>query len=172
MSGGFLKGRRVLAVDDEPEILDIVQEELEGYGVEVDRATSYGEGAQKVLSSSYDLVLLDIMGVEGFELLQQAVARKLPVIMITAHALSPETLKRSVELGARAYLPKDCLGQLVPFLEDVLTSDYHNGWKRVLAKLGGSFRKRFAPQWTKSEKDFFHKFEKDPDPGDSAAVDS
>lgn len=166
MSGGFLKGRRVLAVDDEPEILDIIQEELEGYGVELDRAASYAEGARKVSSSFYDLVLLDIMGVKGFDLLQQAAARRLPVIMITAHALSPETLKRSVELGARAYLPKDCLGQLAPFLEDVLASDYQTGWKRVLEKLGGSFRKRFAPEWRKSEKDFFQKFEKDPEPGD------
>ncbi len=41
--------------------------------------------------------------------------RNIPVIMLTAHALGPEKLKESIELGARAYLPKDQLGRITPF---------------------------------------------------------
>ena len=119
MSKGILNGKHLLAVDDEPDVLDILEEELGDYGVDLDRATSYQEANQKISSLTYDLVILDIMGVRGFDLLRYAAVKKLPVVMLTAHALSPETLKKSIELGARAYLPKDQLGQIAPFLEDV-----------------------------------------------------
>ena len=64
--------------------------------------------------------------------------------MLTAHALNPEALKRSFEMGARAYLPKEKLGQIVPFLEDVLTYEYLPGWKRLFEKLEGFFEEKFA----------------------------
>ena len=170
MSKGILNGKQVLAVDDEPDVLDILQEELGDYGVKLDRATSYREANEKISSLTYDLVILDIMGVRGFDLLQYAVMKKLPVVMLTAHALSPETMKRSIELGARAYLPKDQLGQIAPFLEDVLMLNYQSAWKAVLGKLGSSFGKRFGPEWRKSEKEFWQKFEKELDVSESTII--
>jgi CheY-like chemotaxis protein len=172
MPESVLNGKQVLAVDDEPDVLDILGEELEEYGVALDGATTYEEGIQKMSSLTYDLVILDIMGVRGFELLTFAVAKKLPVVMLTAHALSPETLKRSIELGARAYLPKDQLGQIAPFLEDVIELNYQSGWKAVLNKLGSSFGKRFGPEWRKSEKEFWDKFERELEVGDSTIIQS
>jgi hypothetical protein len=59
------------------------------------------------------------------------VKRNLKVAMLTAHALTPEALKRSYDMKARAYLPKNKLGEVVPFLEDVLKYDYQSGWKRL-----------------------------------------
>ncbi len=168
----ILNDRQVLAVDDEPDVLEILEEELEEYGVDMDRASSYEEGIQKMSSLTYDLVILDIMGVRGFELLEFAVARKLPVVMLTAHALSPESLRKSIELGARAYLPKDQLGQIAPFLEDVLTLSYQSAWKAVLQKMGGSFGKRFGPEWRKSEEEFWQKFEQDLELSDSTIIQS
>ena len=67
-------------------------------------------------ATNYDVVILDIMGVRGFDLLDLAVKKKIRVAMLTAHALSPEALKKSVELGARAYLPKEKLGEIVVFI--------------------------------------------------------
>jgi hypothetical protein len=93
------------------------------------------------------VVILDIMGVRGFDLLDLAVKRNLRVAMLTAHALSPEALKRSFEMMARAYLPKEKLGEVVPFLEDVLTYDYKTGWKRLFEKLHGFFTERFETDW-------------------------
>lgn len=170
MSHAVLDGKHVLAVDDEPDVLDILEEELEDYGVHVDKATSYDEGIQKLSSLTYDIVILDIMGVRGFDLLQVAVAKGLPVVMLTAHALSPETLKKSIELGARAYLPKDQLGQIAPFLEDVVSLNYQSAWQSVLAKLSGSFGRRFGPEWRQSEKEFWERFEKDFDLRNSAII--
>jgi len=161
METGVLNGKRLLAVDDEPDILDVLREDLEKYGVALDTASSYEEGFQKMTSYTYDLVILDIMGVRGFDLLMFAASQKTPVVMLTAHALNPESLKKSIELGARAYVPKDEIDRIAPFIEDVLTLTYQAAWKSVLDKLGGFFGKRFGGQWRKSEKEFWDKFEAD-----------
>lgn len=161
MARSLLEGKTILAVDDEPDVLDILGEELEDYGVDFERASTYEDAIQKMSSLTYDLVLLDIMGVRGFELLEYATEKKIPVVMLTAHALSPQSLKKSIELGARAYLPKDQLGQIAPFVEDVLTLSYQSAWKSLFERLGGYFGKRFGPEWRKSEKEFWEKFEED-----------
>ncbi|MFH0821525.1 MAG: response regulator [Pseudomonadota bacterium] len=160
MGEGILKGRRLLAVDDEPDILAVIGDELENYGVNLDTAQTYEGGIQLLSSYTYDLVILDIMGVRGFELLTFAVTKNLPVVMLTAHALSPEALKKSIELGARAYVPKDEIDQIVPFLEDVLALSYETAWKSLFQKLGGMFGKHFGPNWRKTEKAFRDEFEK------------
>jgi hypothetical protein len=67
--------------------------------------------------------------------------------MLTAHALSPEALKRSFELKARTYLPKEKIGEIVPFLEDVLKYDNLSGWKRLMEKLKGFFDSQFESDW-------------------------
>ena len=116
MKKTLLKGKDILAVDDEPDVLEILDEELAEYGVRLDTASSYEEASHKIMSYTYDLVVLDIMGVRGFDLLEMAVAKKFPVVMLTAHAVSPESLKKSIELGARAYLLKDQLPTVAAFV--------------------------------------------------------
>ncbi|MBI5251094.1 MAG: response regulator [Desulfomonile tiedjei] len=163
MGSSILEGKRLLAVDDEPDILDVLEENLEAYGVKLDKAQSFEGGIQRLTSYTYDLVILDIMGVRGFELLEFAVMKQLPVVMLTAHALSLEALSKSIDLGARAYLPKDEIDRIVPFLEDVLNLSYESAWLSVFKKLGGYFGKRFGPEWRTSEREFMEKFQKDPE---------
>ncbi len=160
MIQSLLNNKHILAVDDEPDVLEIVAEELEEYGASVDKTTTYSDALQKISSLSFDMVILDIMGVHGFDLLEVAVGRDLPVIVLTAHALSPQSLKRSIELGARAYLPKEELGKVAPFLEDVLALSYESAWSAVLRRLSGTFGKRFGPEWRRSEQEFWERFEK------------
>lgn len=170
MGVSILNGKRMLAVDDEPDILAVLRDELETYGVNMDMASSYETGIQQLSSYTYDLVILDIMGVRGFELLEFAVSKEAPVVMLTAHALSPEALKKSIELGARAYVPKDHIDQIAPFLEDVLSLSYQSAWKNVFERLGSVFGAHFGPDWRKSEKDFWDKFEKDLDVSESTII--
>jgi CheY-like chemotaxis protein len=145
-----LNGKRILAVDDEPDVLAVIEEEVGTCpGCRLDKATSFESAKEFMKNQNYDLVILDIMGVRGFDLLDMAVSRNLRVVMLTAHALSPEALKRSVELGARAYLPKENLGEVVPFLEDALTYDYVHGWKRLYEKMKGFFDTKFESDWEK-----------------------
>ena len=145
MTESILNGKRILAVDDEQDVLAVLEEEIltSCPNCKVDKATTYEEAANKLRSEIFDIVILDIMGVRGFDLLDLAVGRNLPVAMLTAHALNPEALKRSFDMKARAYLPKEKLGEVVPFLEDVLTYEFEPGWKRLLNKLGGFFHAHF-----------------------------
>lgn len=146
-----LAGKRILAVDDEPDVLTVLEEEIKEACATctLDKATNYEDAADLLKSGDYDIVILDIMGVRGFELLEIAVSRKFKVAMLTAHALSPEALKKSHDLGARAYLPKDKLGEIVPFLEDVLKYEHKSGWKRLLEKLENYFDEQFETEWKK-----------------------
>ncbi len=149
MEKSVLNGKIILAVDDEPDVLEILQQEIlqACQNCILDKATTYEEAAERMINLTYDLVILDIMGVRGFDLLKLAVTRNFPVVMLTAHALSPEALKQAFEMKARAYLPKEKLGEIVPFLEDALKYEYLPGWRRVLEKLKDSFDRIFGAGW-------------------------
>ena len=148
MSPSILNGKTILAVDDEPDVLATLEEEVlrAAPKCKFEKATTYEEATNKLESQTYDVVILDIMGVRGFDLLDLAVKKNLRVAMLTAHALTPEALKRSFEMKARAYLPKEKLGDVVPFLEDVLTYEFLPGWKVLFKKLG-----RFFELWEEAQ---------------------
>ncbi len=163
MAESILNTKRVLAVDDELDILDVLEDEIMGYAPTciIEKATSYDQATQKLESQEYDVVVLDIMGVRGFELLEQSVKRNFPTAMLTAHSLNPESLKRSIEMGARSYLPKEKLGEIVPFLEDILEeADGLTGWGGLMTKLEAYFVNRWGEFWKKSEEKFWKDFEK------------
>jgi len=160
-SSEILQEKFILVVDDEQDVLDIIREELAAIPhLTLNTATTFEKGREYLVSYTYDLAVLDIMGVRGFDLLKIAANANLPVVMLTAHALNPEALKQSIELGARAYLPKDKLGSLIPFLEDVLRLSYQSVWKKALDQVITIFDKRFGSDWRKSEQEFWDEFEK------------
>jgi DNA-binding response OmpR family regulator len=163
MAESILNGKRVLAVDDEPDVLDVLEDEIRMAApkCEFEKATTYEEAVKKLESKNYDVVVLDIMGVRGFDLLHQAVKRNFQVAMLTAHSFNPESLKRSIVMKARAYLPKEKLGEIVPFLEDILEeTDHSSGWARQMEKLDGFFRESWGTEWQKSEATFWKEFGK------------
>ena len=156
MSQSILNNKRLLAVDDEPDVLETLYEQLEGFdGLIFDKATDYDTGYELIRSWTYDLVVLDIMGVRGFDLLNAAVHLGFPAVMLTAHALTAEALKKSIEMGARAYIPKEKMAHIVSFLEDVLTLEHRSGLRRMFERLGGYFNRQFGPAWQKNEKAFW-----------------
>jgi len=160
LAKSILDGKTILAVDDEPDVLAVLEEEILGAApkCKFEKAATYEEAAKKLESQPYDVVILDIMGVRGFDLLDLAVRKNLRVAMLTAHALTPEALKRSFEMKARAYLPKEKLGEIVPFLEDVLKYEYLPGWKRLMNKLEKFFKARWGEYWKKAEENFWDDF--------------
>jgi CheY-like chemotaxis protein len=155
-----LNEKSILAVDDEPDVLDILEEEIkaECRGCRISRATTYDQAMKCLANEPFDLVILDIMGVRGFDLLDEAKRRGLPVAMLTAHALSAEALKKSIEKGARAYLPKEKLGEVVPFLEDILQYENDESWNRLFGRLGDFFDRRFGPDWQQTDTKFWNSF--------------
>ncbi len=163
MTSSLLDGKTILAVDDEPDVLDILEEEIleAGPNCKVEKVSTYHEAFRRLKARTYDIVILDIMGVRGFELLDLSAEHNLTVVMLTAHALHPEALKRSIEKKARAYLPKDKLGGIVPFLECVLEEAYLPGWGRLMKKLENYFASRWGRSWKRSEEKFWKEFDRE-----------
>jgi DNA-binding NtrC family response regulator len=158
----ILRDKLVLAVNEEEDVLEIIEEEFafETANVTLHAATTFANARQYLVSYTYDLALLDIWGIRGFDLLAIAHNADIPVVILTAHAFSIETLRKSIELGARACLPLEKLGSLIPFLEDVLKLDHQNPWERVLDQVGNLFTRRFGSDWSKRQVEFWPGFGK------------
>ena len=156
MADSILNGKRLLAVDDEPDVLDTLEDLLCDYdGLILDRASDYDTGYHLLRSWTYDAVILDIMGVRGYDLLNAAVHLGFPTVMLTAHAFSAQDLKQSIEMGARAYIPKERMADITDFLEDVLTLGHRSSLKSMFRRLGGVFNKKFGSRWMESERHFW-----------------
>lgn len=153
-----LKDKVILAVDDEADILQTVEELLDMCLVH--KAVDYNTAIQHLLSYTYDIVILDIMGVNGFELLKTSVDRGFPTVMLTAHALTQEALKKSIKLGAVSFVPNDEILELKTHLEDVVLGGGKPVWRKLFDRLGSYFDKHFGPDWKEKDK-FFKDFEEE-----------
>ena len=101
---------KILVVDDERDLCEILQFNLSAAGYEVDMAASAAEALDKGLSH-YDLLLLDVMmpGMSGFDLASQLRQDKetaeIPIIFLTALGSEEDTL-HGFDLGADDYIAK------------------------------------------------------------------
>ena len=152
----LIRGRKILIVDDEQDVLEMLVELLDM--CRIDTAQSYEEGKKLLERENYDVAILDIMGVKGFDLLQIANKHGIPALMLTGHALSEENLKRSAEEGAAYYAPKEKMDQIALFVTDVVEAreKNKNAWVRWLERLGGFYDKRFTGlNWREKQKEFW-----------------
>ncbi|HDZ89484.1 MAG: response regulator [Deltaproteobacteria bacterium] len=151
----ILRGKRILIVDDEEDVLDFLTELLEE--CKIDRASTFEEGKNLLESNYYDAAVLDIMGVKGYELLEIANGRKIPALMLTAHALSRDNLKKSFQKGASYYVPKDEIGRVNLFLADILDAidKEKNVFARWYERLSGFCDRRFGPDWKDDDPEFW-----------------
>jgi DNA-binding response OmpR family regulator len=145
----ILENKQVLVVDDEPDILETIKELL--HMCRVDTAKTYDAAATRLAATTYDAAVLDIMGVDGFRLLDITRRLNLPTLMLTAHALTPENLKTALEKGADAYIPKEKMVDIGVFLADVLTAraqgrQAHTGWLTFVRPV---FDRLFGSDWLK-----------------------
>ena len=154
----LLNGKRILLVDDEADVLDTLEDLLPR--CENVRASSFEEAKTYLETQHFDMAILDIMGVEGYKLLEIASHRKVTSVMLTAHALSPENVVRSYKEGAASYLPKEEMANIASFLNDVLDAieKGKNPWIRWYDRLGSFFEKKFGPNWKEDESEFWGKF--------------
>ena len=154
----ILKGKHILAVDDEKDILETITDILDESVVAW--ARDYKSASKKIKAGNWDLVILDIMGVNGLQLLEESVARGIPTVMLTARALSPETLMESIQKGAISYLPKEKLSELSDLLNAILGALDRNesAWELLLEKLWSYFNQRWGPGWQERDKAFWEQF--------------
>jgi DNA-binding response OmpR family regulator len=79
----WLNGKRILLVDDEPDVLDSLQDLLSM--CETVRASNFNTAKNYLETQYFDIAILDIMGVEGYQLLE-----KVPVLLkISGNILLP-----------------------------------------------------------------------------------
>ncbi len=153
-----IRGKKILIVDDEQDVLDTLAELL--IICKIDTATSFEEGKTLLENNIYDIVILDIMGVKGFDLLEIANARSIPALMLTAHAFSEETLKESAEKDACYYVPKEKMAQIEIYVADVIEAieKKKNPWIKCFERLGRFYDKKFGGKdWREKEKEFWEK---------------
>jgi CheY-like chemotaxis protein len=150
-----LKGKWILVVDDEEDILQMIYEFLEM--CKIDTASTYEEAKGLLEKNQYHAAILDIMGVRGYDLLDIATRRDIPALMLTAHALTQEDLKKSVERGAAFYAPKDEISNIALYLADVLEAraKKQNSWAKWYERLSGFCDRRFGKNWKDQDPDFW-----------------
>jgi DNA-binding response OmpR family regulator len=99
---------RILLVDDEQSIQELLSFPLRQDGYEVVQASDGREGLELFRQSSFDLVVLDVMmpRMDGFELCQKLRARStVPIIMLTAKSEEVDKIV-GLEIGADDYITK------------------------------------------------------------------
>jgi two-component system response regulator CpxR len=100
---------RLLIVDDDRELCELVAELLEGEGFEVEVSNRSDEGLARALAGEHSLVVLDVMmpGMNGFEVLRRlrAEGSGVHVLMLTARGDDVDRIV-GLEIGADDYLPK------------------------------------------------------------------
>jgi DNA-binding response OmpR family regulator len=124
---------KILIVDDDEELCDLVSEYLTVEGFDVKCANDGEEGLNQALSDDYDLAILDVMlpRMNGFDVLRKLrETSKLPVLMLTARGDDMERIV-GLEIGADDYLPK-------PFNPRELAARLRAILRRAPAKIDGN----------------------------------
>jgi len=155
----ILKDKHILIVDDEPDILETLEEILDM--CLIDSAPNY-ETAKKFLEKNrYDVAVLDIMGVRGYDLLELATSKGIPSLMLTAHALSPDNLIKSIKKGASSYIPKDKIADIGTYLVDIIIeAEEETRESKWFQRLKPFFDKKFGPDWREKDREFWDQFDR------------
>jgi DNA-binding NtrC family response regulator len=155
----LLADKKILIVDDEPDVLDTLEEILSM--CDVVKASTFDEAKKHLESQDFDLAILDIMGVDGYKLLNIAKRRNIAAVMLTGHAFTPDNLKKSIKEGAASYLPKEEMANITSFLLDLLRAqkEEKDPWEHWQNRLTSSyFSKRWGAAWRDTNKEFWEKF--------------
>jgi two-component system OmpR family response regulator len=100
---------RVLVVEDQPKMRQLLCRGLQQGGYAVDTATDGPSGLERAMDSAYDAIVLDVMlpGIDGFEVLRRVreAERWTPVLMLTARDAVSDRV-RGLDEGADDYLVK------------------------------------------------------------------
>lgn len=119
--------QRLLIIDDDPAILDILSRTLPPYGFTCDQAADGIDALLKVGKNTYDLIISDIMmpNLDGFKLLEMLTLKGIcvPLMFMTAFT-SPDNEQRARELGAREFIRKPLeLKSIVNLINHVLDQE-------------------------------------------------
>jgi len=121
--------RRILLVDDEPDVLDFLSSELEDHGYEVGTAPDGVEAVLKVMGGGFKVVLMDIRmpkldGINALRIIRRA-NPSIPVVMLTGQAGQGD-MAEATRLGAYACLSKPvAMNQLLSALRQLFAAQIY-----------------------------------------------
>jgi len=155
----LLDGKKIFIVDDEPDVLEVLEELLSM--CEVVKASTFEDAKKLLEAQDFDMAILDIMGVNGYALLDITRQKKITAVMLTAHALTPDNVVRSIKEGAASYIPKDEITNIAVFLIDIFKAQEEgkNTWEPWQERLPSSyFERRWGAAWQDTDKEFWESF--------------
>jgi len=146
---GLLEGKKVLIVDDEPDVLETLADLLPM--CDLVKASTFDEAKKLLETQPFDIAILDIMGVKGYVLLEISNEKKVIAVMLTAHAMTPDNVLKSYNEGAASFVPKEKMANIAVFLNDILEAQEKGKslWWRWYDRLADYFEKKFGPDWQK-----------------------
>ncbi|WP_300462116.1 PEP-utilizing enzyme [Desulfobacula sp.] len=155
-----LEGKKLLIVDDEADILDTLEDLLPM--CELTKADTFQKAKTLLENEQFDLAILDIMGVKGYDLLAIAKKEKVMSVMLTAHALSLDSTVRAYKEGAVCYVPKEKCFEIEDILIDIFESKGKQEffWSRWLDRFGPFYDSKFGLGWQNKHKEFWEIFKK------------
>ena len=153
----YLTGKKVLIVDDEHDILETLEDLLSM--CETVKASTFDEAETLLETQEFDIAILDIMGVNGYQLLEIAKSKNIITVMLTARALTLDDIKRSYIEGADSYIHKEEMVNIDKFLNDILEAKEkgENTWANWYGRLASFCERKFGKDWQSSDKDFWEK---------------
>ena len=128
---------RVVVIEDDPSLSEILRIALKGGGYDVSLAADGETGLKEVMSARTDLVLLDIMlpKLDGYEVCRRiranATTRDVPIIMLTAKGEERDVIK-GLDLGANDYITK-------PFSRPILLARIRAVLRSATGRVAGPF---------------------------------
>jgi len=153
----ILKGRHILLVDDEPDILDTLEDLLDG--CKTVRAENYENAVGHIESDLLDIAILDIMGVDGYTLLKHCVDKGITAVMLTARAQTPNDVLRAYKEGAAYFIPKEEIARIETFLADIVEAKQRgqSTWATWYDRLSTFGRRTFGQDFSPEDDDPFEK---------------
>jgi len=154
----ILEGKKVLVVDDEKDVLESLEALLPM--CDVVKAHNFEEAKKHLENEYFDISILDIMGVDGYQLLDIANEKNVIAVMLTGHSLSVDDTVKSFKRGAAFYVPKEKMADIAIYLNDVLEAKKENkGFlERWLDRFVGYYDTKFGQDWQDEDKAFWKRF--------------
>ena len=134
--------QKIVAVEDEPDILEVVQYNLSREGFQVVTASSGDEGLRAVMREAPDLVLLDLLmpGLDGLEVCRKLksdpMTQRIPIIMVSAKGEESDIVL-GLGVGADDYItkpfrPKELIARVKAVLRRGAVRDDEGGGDRIM----------------------------------------
>lgn len=149
MKAGEMKYMRILGMDNNWDVLSEMASVIRSTWPECffDRARSYDEGLQRMLSYTYNLVIADPNHQPGSRLVDQAVTCQFPMLALVDNEKYAWSARTPHESPIRAIIPKSRVNDITAVIKDIIESEYSSAWKRGLLHISKRVKLESSLKW-------------------------